>query len=233
MASAPPGMHTATDLSSSSFSIRVDDRPGDVESVFAGFSDRDRHGVVVREPCGAIGASALILAAITAYYDVWKTRSDDFFIYPDYFLFHAGRLLGDHGMLDVWPSHKEVVVEDDPGQLLRAINDRAVTCLLVPDRDSVNAASSSDFERESLASARARIVTVVAYDAGGRVAGADVWIAGNDVAEDYVRSVIERSATMLEFDRPGLEATRRRLGEDGSPVESYRRIGLEDALSLL
>src|SRR6476620_11743846 len=132
---APRHMHTTTDLSSSSFSIRMDGTPGDIESVVAGFSDRDRLGVVVREPCGAIGASTLILAAITAYYDVWRSRSDDFFIYPDYFLFHVARPLGDHGMLDIWPSHKEVVVEDDPEQLLRAINDRGVSRLLVPDGD--------------------------------------------------------------------------------------------------
>jgi hypothetical protein len=226
-------MHTTTDLSSSSFSIRVDGTPGDVESVFAGFSVRDRLGVVVREPCGAVGASTLILAAITAYYDVWKARAADFFIYPDYFLFHVGRLLGDHGQLDIWPSHKEVVVEDDAEQLLRAINDRGVTRLLVPDRDSPNGASGSDLERESLASAHDRIVTALAYDAAGRVDGADVRIAGNGVTEDYVQAVIERSATMLEFDRPALEAARRGLAEEGSPVESYRRIGLEDALSLL
>ena len=226
-------MHTTADLSSSSFSIRVDGTPGDVESVFAGFSDRDRLGVVVREPCGAVGASALILAAITAYYDVWKARAADFFIYPDYFLFHAGRLLGDHGQLDIWPPHKEVVVEDDAEQLLRAINDRGVTRLLVPDRDSPNGASGSHLERESLASAHDRIVTSLAYAAAGRVAGADVRIAGNGVTEDYVQAVIERSATMLQFDRPALEAARRDLAEGGSPVESYRRIGLEDALSLL
>lgn len=226
-------MHTTTDLSSSSFSIRVDGTPGDVESVFAGFSDRDRVGVVVREPCGAVGSSTLILASITAYYDIWRTRTADFFIYPDYFLFHVGRLLGDHGQLDIWPSHKEVVVEDDAEQLLRSINDRGVTRLLVPDRDSPNRASASDLERESLASAHDRIVTALAYNAGGRVAGADVRIVGNRVTEDYVQAVIQRSATMLEFDRPALEAARRDLAEEGSPVESYRRIGLEDALSLL
>ena len=226
-------MHTTAELSSSSFSIEVDGTPAAIESVFDGFTDRDRVGVVVRAPCGAIGASTLILGAIIAYYDIWKARSDDFFIYPDYFLFHAGRLLGDHGMLDIWPSHKEVVVEDDPEQLLRAINDRGVTRLLVPDRDPVNGGSGPNFERESLASARDRIVTVLAYDATGRAAGADVRIAGNEVTEGYVQNVIDDSAAKLEFDRRGLEKARGALAVGGSPVESYRRIGLDEALSLL
>jgi len=226
-------MHTATELSSQSFTIQVNGSPGDIQSVFAGFSAHDRLGVVVREPCGAIGASTLILAAITAYYDVWRSRSDDFFIYPDYFLFHVARPLGDHGMLDIWPSHKEVVVEDDPEQLLRAINDRGVSRLLVPDGDSRNRASGPDYERESLASARDRITTALAYDAGGRVAESDVRITGNPVTEGFVHDVIKSSAAKLEFDRAGLEAGRRTLRQDGAPVESYRRIGLEDALSRL
>ena len=226
-------MHTATELSSRSFTIQVNGNPGDIESVFPGFSEHDRLGVVVRKPCGALGASTLILAAITAYYDVWRSRADDFFIYPDYFLFHVGRPLGDHGMLDIWPSHKEVVVEDDPEQLLRAINDRGVNRLLVPDGDSRKHASGPAYERESLASARDRITTALAYDAGGRVAACDVRITGNPVTEGYVNDVIESSAAKLEFDRAGLEAGRRALHRDGSPVESFRRIDLEDALSLL
>ena len=71
-------------------------------------------GLVMRRPCGALGASALLTAAITAFYDVQRARSERFFVYPDYFLFHVGGPLGEHGRLDVWPRRKEVVVEDDP-----------------------------------------------------------------------------------------------------------------------
>jgi hypothetical protein len=220
-------MHTATELSSSAFAIEVAGRRGSIHEVFPGFTDRDRLGVVVRRPCGAIGASALILAAVTAFYDVQREKHgpDGFFIYPDYFLFHIGERWGNHGMLDIWPSHKEVVVGDDPEELLRAINDRAVTRLLVEDQHP----RDPRLKRESLASARARIVTALAYCAHGRVAEPDVTVTGNRVTESYVDAVVERS----DGSRDEIEAARRRLLEDGVPVETYRRLTLDEALARL
>lgn len=123
-------VHTTEDLTSTSFVITADQQRITVPDLFPGFDERDRLGVVVRSPCGAVGASALILATITAFYDIQRQRARDFFVYPNYFLFHVGGLLGDHKMLDIFPSHKEVVVENSPEDILRAINDRAVTRLL-------------------------------------------------------------------------------------------------------
>src|SRR3954447_2900445 len=129
-----------------------------------GFEDRDRLGVVVRRPCGVVGASALLMAAVTAFYDIQRTRAEDFFIYPDYFVFHVGRRLGSHNRLDIWPPHKEVVVADEPEEVLRAINDRGITRLVVED----GAPGEGSFGRETVASAQARIVTAVAYASNGR-----------------------------------------------------------------
>jgi hypothetical protein len=222
-------MHTTQDLSSAAFGIRLDGRPATLQEVFPGFADRDRLGVVVRRSCGATGASTLILAAVTAFYDIQRSRADDFFIYPDYFLFHVGARLGDHNMLDVWPSHKEVVVADSPEELLRAINDRGVTRLLVEDRVPGGPA----FERESLASARSRVVTALAYAAAGRVADADLRVAGNSVTESYVEAVLEQSTMNPVPDREAVAAARRALHEDGVPVETYRRLSLDEALARL
>ena len=170
-----------------------------------------------------------MLAAITAFYDIQRGRSADFFIYPDYFLFHVGRELGDHGQLDVWPAHKEVVVADEPEELLRAINDRGITRLVVED----GTPGDGGFAPETLASARGRIVTALAYSADGTARDADVAIAGNDVTECYVAGVLDRSAAVPGADRDRIASARRRLLEDGRPVERYRRIGLEEALGLL
>jgi hypothetical protein len=214
-------MHTSHELRSSSFEIRLDGGPVRLEDLFEGFHELDRLGVVMSRPCGAVGASALITATITAFYDIQRSRGPDFFIYPDYFLFHVGGPLGDHGMLDVWPRHKEVVVPDEPELILEAINDRAVTRLVVEDGEP----SEPVFEREALASARARILTCLAYSPTGRVEDADVRIAANEVTEGYVEDVLANE--------PALLGDRRELMEDGVPVETYRRIGLDEALALL
>jgi hypothetical protein len=221
-------MHTVTELASSDFAIEIAGRPASLQDVFEGFADRDRLGVIVRRPCGATGASALILAAVTAFYDIQRERHgpEGFFIYPDYFLFHIGERWGDHGMLDVWPSHKEVVVgKESSEELLRAINDRAVTRLLVEDRVRREQA----FERESLASARDRIVSAFAYSAEGRVADPDVTVTGNRVTESYVDAVIDRS----RGNRDDIQAARDRLRQDGIPTETYRRLSLDEALARL
>lgn len=235
------------------FQIEVAGRPTRLRELFEGFTEHDRLGLVMRRPCGAVGASALIAATITAFYDVQRSRGGDFFIYPDYYLFHVGAPLGDHARLDIWPRRKEVVVEDHPERILEAIDDRAITRLGVED----GPARDLDLDAELLASARARIASSFAYSATGRVDDADVRIASNEVAEGYVEAILEPEARMaglraeggggeLQADaiavragevapelRREIRLARRELVENGVPVETYRRIDLAEALSLL
>lgn len=236
-------MHSATELRGDSFSITLDGAPASLADVFPGFGEDDRVGVVVGHPCGAVGASGLLLAAVTGFYDAQRARGANFFIYPDYFLFHVGRRLGDHKMLDVWPSHKEVVVADDAEEILRAINDRAITRLLVQDGPG----STPALQRESLASARHRISSALAYSPSGRVGDADVSVCGNAVTESYVAAVLCESMVADGDGGAGhgarsaggsvalarAQAKRANLTVDGRPVETYRRIELECALGLL
>ncbi|MGH2859732.1 MAG: hypothetical protein ACRDMJ_19830, partial [Solirubrobacteraceae bacterium] len=188
-------MHSSTQLRSDSFAIERDGETARVQDLLPGSSARGRLGIVLREPCGVVGASCLLLAAVTAFYDAQRAISDDFFIYPDYFTFQVGRPLGDHSMLEVWPSHKEVVVDDDAEAILEAINDRAINWLLVPDGEP----GRSPAQREALASARSRIAGALAYSSTGRVARADVRIAGNDVTESYVRAVLDPEQLLVEL----------------------------------
>ena len=221
-------MHTAAELASSDFVIEVAGRPASLQDVFRDFTDTDRLGVIVRRHCGATGASGLILAAVTAFYDIQRERygSGGFFMYPDYFLFHVGECWGDHGMLDVWPSHKEVVVGNESSEeLLRAVNDRAVTRLLVEDRER----REPGFERPSLASARNRIVSALAYSADGRVTESDVTVTGNRKAESYVDAVLGAEGGS----RVETKAARDALRRDGIATETYRRLSLDEALARL
>ncbi|HXJ81142.1 MAG TPA: hypothetical protein VMS64_20990, partial [Candidatus Methylomirabilis sp.] len=165
----------------------------------------------------------------TAFYDTQRARGGEFFIYPDYFLFHVGARLGDHGMLDVWPAHKEVVVQDEPEELLRAINDRGITRLLVEDR----APGDPELQRESSASARNRIVTAIAYSPTGRVLDADVLVAGNETTESYVAAVLEQSTEIAPQSREKVRLARGALHERDRPVESYRSLTLDEALARL
>lgn len=246
-------MHSSRELRSSSFEITVGGREVRLVDLFDGFGEHDRLGVVVRRPCGGVGASALITATITAFYDLQRARGPDFFVYPDYFLFHVGRPLGDHARLDVWPSRKEVVVPEDAEQVLEAINDRAITRLAVEDGEP----GEPELELEAVASARARIATCLVYSASGRVRDADVRIASNPVSEGYVDAVLDPEARLAHLrernggDRALAEAIAARLGEvapeerrrikgarkdlveDDVPIETYRRIALDQALGLL
>ena len=243
-------MHTSTDLRSDSFSVELDGRRATITDLLAGVGEHGRLGIVVDEPGGAVGASLLLLAAITAFYDAQRARTDRFYIYPDYFLFHVGGPQGDHSMLDVWPSHKEVVVPDDPDAILEAINDRAITWLLVPDREP----GAMPDQREARASARDRVVAAFGYSPTGRVPDGDVRIAGNEVTESYARAVLDpegvvaargdgadpyaasvarRADEVAPEARAQLRAHRDRLRENGRPLESYRRLTLDRALASL
>ena len=224
-------MHTTEDLTSSSFVVTAHGQTITVPELFPGFDERDRLGIVVRSPCGAVGASALILAAITAFYDIQRQRARDFFIYPDYFLFHIGGPLGDHKMLDIFPSHKEVVVENSPEDVLRAVNDRAVTRLLVEDTLASEPSGEAKLGCATLASAN--ILSAIAYSPGGRVAGADLSVAGNTATEGYVSDVIDQSQGVGANTKEDVRARRRNILEAGRPVETYRRLTVEEALAKL
>ena len=177
--------------------------------------------MVVRSPFGAVGASTLIAATITAFYDFQRARGPDFLIYPDYFLFHVGGRWGDHRRFDIWPGHKEVVVADDPDRILEAINDRAITRLAVED----DGRRGAGLDAAATASARARIATCLAYSPSGRTRDADVKIGGSRITEGYVADILGAEAAAVHG--------RAALQEDGAAVETFRRIGLDEGLALL
>ena len=220
-------MHTTRELTSAAFTVDLAARPVTISELFPGFDARDRLGIVVHQPGGALGASVLILATITAFYDLQRARGDDFFIYPDYFVFHVGQRHGNHAMLDIWPDHKEVVVANEPEAVLRAINDRAVTRLLVPDGRPGN----PGFGRATLASGCLR--SALAYAPAGRVPDADVTAAGNGVTESYVSAVMNASTELDPELRAALREGRAQVTENGRPIERYRRVSLETARARL
>jgi hypothetical protein len=66
------------------------------------------------------------------------------------------------------------------------------------------------------------------------VRDADVRVASNPVSEGYVATVLlERSRDIDPDVRRAILDARGELVEGGRPVESYRRVGLDEALALL
>ena len=227
-------------------------REARLTDLFEGFGEHDRLGVIIGRPGGGLGASALITAAITAFYDIQRARGPDFFIYPDYFLFHVGKPFGDHSRLDIWPAHKEVVVPAEAQEVLRAVNDRAITRLVVEDGEPRDA----ELGAEELASARARITSCLAYSPSGRVTEGDVRVAANagcrGLRQHHAGSRAARGGAACSRRRRPRRRDRRARGrdsaraaqphqarargslvEDGVPVETYRRIELDEALARL
>ena len=225
-------MHSSVALSSTDFSFTLAGAPASLADILPGFTERDRLGIVVRRPCGIVGASTLLMAAVTAFFDRQRDihGDEEFFVYPDYFAFHLGGPLGAGGWLDIWPEHKEVVVpQADEETLLRAINDRGVTRLLVQDGPAKEVA----FQPQTRSSAEGRIVTALAYSAEGRVAEADVTVRGTAVTESYVERTLREARDVPIDVREAIASARPSLDEDGAPLESYRRLELEDGLRLL
>ncbi|MFD4932569.1 hypothetical protein ACFWMS_27665 [Peribacillus butanolivorans] len=226
-------MHTIDTLSYADFNFVIDGHRATLEDILPGFNENDRIGVVVLQPGGGMGASGLLMSALTRFYDFHRPRLGDepgkLRIYPEFFVFHIGTRHMNHSWMDVWPPHKEVVVEDDPEQILEAINDRGITRLLVEDIKP----SSATFLRETTSSAKHRIVSALAYSATGRVDKADVRITSCSVAEGYVMDSLNRSEELSAEVKEQLRQGRKPLLVDGRVTETYRRIELSDALLML
>ncbi|WP_191567471.1 hypothetical protein [Metabacillus idriensis] len=226
-------MHTIETLSYADFDFAIDGHKASLEDILPGFNEKDRIGVVVRQPGGGMGASALLMSALTRFYDFYRPQLGDepgkLRIYPEFFVFHVGTRHMNHSWMDVWPPHREVVVEDDPEQILEAINDRSITRLLVEDITP----SSATFLRETTSSAELRIVTTLAYSSTGRVDNANIKITSCTVAEGYVMDSLNRSDELSEEVKEQLRLGRKPLLVDGRVTETYRRIELSDALHML
>lgn len=223
-------MHSTRDLHSSAFTIRVAGRQVPFDGIFPGFEERDRLGFVVRTPGGLAGASTAVMAAVTAYCDFQRSKPEHPFIYPDYFVIHAGEARGRHGMFDLWPDHKEVVVEGDAESVLRAINDRGITRLL-GEEPSAHAQELAGFESQTRSSALARMTTGLFFAPSGRVKDGDVEIWGNDVTERYVEQVLDESRDLLVAPLRTHLDVRRSLITDGRPVETFQRAPISALLA--
>ena len=243
-------MHTSNQIKSNDFEIHMNGVKSSIDEVFPGFDPLDRVGVITRHVSGALGASALLMAAIARFYDFYRgslgNKPGKLRIYPDFYIFHIGRRYTEHYWMDIWPPHKEVVVEDDPEQILEAINDRGITRLLVPDAPSMKIKSyytipgnleiepgTAVFLQETISSAKKRIKTCIAYSPTGRIENSNIEIKSSENTEKNVSFCLRDSNSLSVATRHELKLQREELQMDGRIVETYRTISLQEALSML
>lgn len=214
-------MHTADLMRTHEFVLsRGGDRVG-FHDLLPGFTVRDRLGIVALEPGDVLRAAPLLLAAVGAFYEATRAEeTGDFYLYPDFFVFHVGGLTGRHSPLDVWPQSKEVVVPPDPQALLAAINDRGVTRLVLPNLPGAEGVVMA--HAAQLAARRLRTVLTTAPGGG------DPWtVRPSPAAVPMISRCARVSADLL-----GEERTARWLAE-ASSSRDYAELRVDEALSAL
>ena len=252
-------MHTAFSLKGSMFDIEMNDQLTDREELLD-WRAGDRLGIVLNSPLSALGASMLMQLVTTAYYDVRSSRRDEPH-YAEIYLFHAGGRYGDFTSFDVLPRH-ELFLSAEPGALIEAINDRAITHLAVPD----GVPKSLTFPWSEPESARDRIRQCFAYGAHGRASDADIAITSRDpglhhdvelalnpmaLVENIERYMDAGGLDVQLYSRALAQHVRSRLDEisadekaaaktchealtdNGVMRQTYRKISVDEALSLL
>ena len=144
---------------------------------------------------------------------------------------------------------------DDPEAILEAINDRAITWLVVPEGGGAPRPqpATAPQDREALASAltgswplqlfaeRPRHGTRRRPDRGNdatescvrAVLDPEGEVAARDPTDPYAAELARRAGEVASETRAQLRADRDRLRENGRPLESYRRLTLDQALGSL
>ncbi|MEG3123366.1 hypothetical protein U1738_05510 [Sphingomonas sp. GB1N7] len=183
-------MHTAFDVKESMFRIATGSTYTTRDEVID-WEPRDRLGVLIDRHVGALGAGLLTLLVTTAFYDCRSRRRRQRPLYPDIFLFHIGGPWGCFINFDFFPDHKEIMVHPDPAKILREVNNRGITHLVIPDRPR----SLANHRFKEPEAAFDRIKQCFIYGVDGEVAGADLHISSTDM------KILDSYDGVLELDR--------------------------------
>lgn len=156
---------------------------------FDRFSNRERVGLIAPNGTDGVGAVSLIMAYVTAFYDTYRVKSNDFFAYPAFFTFQHVQPLASYTMLDIWPKHKDVYVEPNPVDLLHAINDRAINVLIIPEGEP----TEPGYEEPQIESALRTIDRAFLYSLDGEGDG-----AGDLSVTVYSEKVVAWAGTIFD-----------------------------------
>lgn len=260
---APSPVHTQTQLKTAYFGIQLDGVDATVDDVFPGWHRHDRFGLVIHDALGGVGASHLLQLAISSYYGADDRRRNELTVYPEIYAFHVGGGHGSHADYDFWGPRREVILGDGPDEVIAAINSHGITRIAVPDgvpgaeppglevkevgafRDLVASAfaysptgrtAGADIELRGLDPRTEQNPTKVLHPQ--RIAPP---VSGSMKARRPMKELDarfnayqnRRSAELSQEDVDHALGLRERISVDGLACETYRRIGVEDALRRL
>lgn len=218
-------MHTAEELTTSSFDYRIAGKPVSRSEVMPAITLDTRVGIVMGAPTEGLNAGNFVLSCVTAFYDRLRAVSDDFFEYPDYYTFQCTTEPADYRMLDIYPDHKNVPVEPDVETLARAIADRAIDILLVP-YTTTDSSNIADITHRSL---ERRIDDCYQYAGTEQLAESDFSIGlPRRLVEDWYETTTD------SVDNPAATTRQTALGTDSEQItQHFRQISLDRALASL
>ena len=223
-------MHSSN-LRGTDFEICVNNQPITHADFFAGFSNLTRVGIIAPNGVDGVGATALLMAFVTAFYDTYRAQGGEFFAYPAYYSFQHVRPLASYTMLDIWPTHKDVYVENSPVELLHAINDRAIDILLLPEQEPTD----PGYEQPQIEAALRRISKCFLYSAAGSVADAtlDITVHARPVVE-WTEFIFNDHKNQPILDFAEQKTAWQALHRDARFLkQSFRQISVEEALARL
>ena len=254
-------MHVVTLLKADMFDVEIDGKPASIAQALPDWNPHDRFGLVIDDALGGIGATHLLQIAITAFYDIKPSRRTELTVYPEIYAFHIGKGYGAHAPYDFWPARREIITSLDHREVLDAINDRGITRLAVPDRaprEVVHRPKEVDAALDRIASAFVYDPSGRVSDPDLVISGNDkrteynpnsalrprytdsrpasVSTAAKPVKEldsSYQEWLRQREHDLTAEERAFVERRRQDLRQDGLVTETYRRIGVREALMRL
>ena len=211
----------------------------DFSAFCPGYKDTDRLGVV--NPCyedGLLGAAYAILAFTTAFYNGQRSRSNDFFIYPQHFAFFdwnqegirtgwnrfspaAEGVLASWANLDVFPESQWVATDGTVIEVLQLVIARGVNRLLWPARLQWKG-ESCELPPTLLPWIDKQLGSIYLY--GSKEPNVEIYVA--QVVEDLVSESIDQLPTITEERKRVLQAERAQRGR----VEAYRQVSPQQFL---
>ncbi len=216
-------MHSST-LRGTDFALTLEGAPVSHADFFDGFARTRRLGVLCPSPLDGLGAAALVMAHVTAFYDDYRAAGGEFFAYPDFFTLQRAPGTANYSMLDIWPNRKNVSVGPEPGDAADALTDRGVDVLLVPEGGT----REPELQPVQEAALHRLVRDCYLYGPGGAVDEPDLLVS---CPRDPVSAWMERVRSSLDGGNGGGSPA---VDDEAGPIaQSYRRLSLDQALDHL